>query len=778
VAESCLNNVVKHIRSMAAAKDFAERSDRQVLDCFCERRDEASFSTLVARHGSMVLRVCRRVLQHEQDAEDAYQAVFLVLANRGASIRKRDSLAAWLHGVSYRIALKAKRSAARRQKHECRLPAASGAPCSSPSWHDVQLVLDEEIQRLPTVFRAAFVLCVVEGMTGPRAAAELGIPPGTVASRVARARQIIRARLSRRGIQLGALLAALSVAEAAECALPVSLACKVLLSPANATIPARVTELSSSLMREMILAQVKAASLTLFAIAAALGLGYAALVQARSQKPAFTQSPVLGQRVVEPQGSRTASAPKEEEEQILFSGRVVDPEGKPGAGANIYMTFAMSAHEPQPSALLATSNSEGQFQFKASKAKFGEHATVVAATAPGYAIGWTTILANDDKTRLTIRLAKDDAPIDGHIVDLEGRPVVGAALGLVQIRAASDDNLGPWLEACKNKENLSLQLESKYLKRYTSAVPLTAYTDSTGHVRIPGLGAKRVALLQLEGASVVTQQLSVVTRPGELFEVTQRESNPQQHEPGESTVYHGASFRLAAAPCKPIVGVVRDKDTGKPLAGFEVRAHGYEHKPGLILGPYLAHTTTDEQGRFHLNGVAKRAGNFLAVLPNRELPYCSVKVAAPDTPGLDPVTVDVDVKRGVWIEGRVVDKESGKPVKAMVEYFSLWKNPSLRDYSGFDGVVLFLFQFVETKPDGSYRIAGLPGPGFIVVRRPQGKKWYLAATRRQDEFGIEEPPPSTAPYQLLPLGNYVAFARVEPVAGATMVRRDVTLEGE
>jgi RNA polymerase sigma factor (sigma-70 family) len=763
---------------MAAAKDFAEHSDRQILDSFCEHRDEASFSTLVARHSAMVLRVCRRVLRHEQDAEDAFQAVFLVLASHGASIRKRDSLAAWLHGVSYRIALKAKRSAARRRKHECRLPAQSDVVSSGPSWQEVQSVLDEEIQRLPTRFRAAFVLCVVEGIAGPRAAAELGIPPGTLASRVARARHIIRARLSRRGIQLGALLAALSVAETADGALPVSLACKVHISPASATIPSRVTELATSFMRETILAYARAVSLTLIAIAAALGLGYRVLVRANSERPAFRQTAVLTQKPAEPQRRREASAPKDDEEQILFGGRVVNPEGKPAAGANIYMTFAYGAQEPQISAWHATANAEGQFQFKASETKFGAHATAVAATAPGYAVGWTTIASADDKTGLIIHLAKDDGPIEGRVFDLEGKPVIGAALRLVKISAATDEDLGPWLEACKQKEAHSLQLESKYFKRSTAALPLTALTDSAGRVRIDGLGANRLIRMQLEGPSIVTQQLSILTRPGEPFQVMLREGNPQLQEPDEATVYYGASFRFAAAPCKPIVGVVRDKDTGKPLAGFEIRAHGYVHKPGLVLGPYLAHTTTDDQGRYCLNGVPKRTGNLLAVLPNRELPYCAVKIEAPDTPGLDPVSVDVDVKRGVWIEGRVVDKESGKPVKAMVEYFSLWKNPSLRDYPGFDGVVLFLFQLVETKSDGSFRIAGLPGPGFIVVRRPQGKKGYLAATRRKDEFGIEEPPPSTAPYQLLPLGNYVAFARVEPAAGATVVRRDVTLEGE
>ena len=775
MTEFSLTKVVKHIRIMAKADDNAERSDRQILDSFCIHRDEPSFSMLVSRYGPMVLRICRRVLQHEQDAEDAFQAVFLVLASRSTFIRKRDSLAGWLHGVSYRTALKAKRSAARRLNHERRLPALEWKP-TGPSWDDVQSVLDEEVQRLPKQFRAAFVLCIVRGMSCPRAADELGIPKGTAASRVARARQILRARLSRRGIQLGALLAALSVAETADCAIPACVASILLRNPASVTIPTRVAKLTAALTREMLVAQARTLSLAMIAIAAAIGLGYPVLSSVQSQEPGRSRTSVFTKNGTESQGFRKGDLPKEEHEQVQFRGRVIDPQGRPGAGASIYMTIDKGSHEPVPSTLLETADPDGRFHFKVSKEKFGELAIVVAATAPGYAAGWTKVAPEGDRTGVTIQLSKDDGPIEGRIVDLEGNAVVGAALTLVQLSASPNEDLGPWLEACRNKENYSLQLESKYLNRYTVAVPLTARTDSAGRVRINGLGGNRLVRMQLDGPTIVSQQLTILTRPGEPFQVMLREGNPQNHEPGESTVYYGSAFRLATAPCKPIVGVLRDKDSGKPLVGFEVLNYGYMPKRGLILGPSLAHMTTDDQGRYCLNGVPKRMGNLLAVLPNRDLPYCSMKVEVPDTPGLEPVSLDVAIKKGVWIQGRVVDKETEKPIKALVEYFSLGNNPSMRDYPGFDGVARF--QVVETKPDGSYRIAGIPGPGFIAVWRPQGKRSYISATRRQDEFGIQDPPPSTAPYQLLPLGNYVAFARVEPVEGAAIVRRDVTLEPE
>src|SRR5947209_8861458 len=210
MATAQLETLLWHLRKLAAGRESSQRTDRELLDDFSARRDETAFAALVGRHGPMVLRVCRRVLSHEQDAEDAFQATFLVLARNIGTIRKREALAEWLHGVAYRTAMAAKRSAARRRNHEARLTPQAAA---NATWDDVQSVLDEEIQRLSAPFRAAFVLCVLEGKSAPEAAAELGLKPGTVSSRLTRARQRLQQRLVRRGIELSALLAALSVAD-------------------------------------------------------------------------------------------------------------------------------------------------------------------------------------------------------------------------------------------------------------------------------------------------------------------------------------------------------------------------------------------------------------------------------------------------------------------------------------------------------------------------------------------------------------------------------------
>src|SRR5579884_769930 len=154
MSSSALAAGIHLLRCKLAALQPGEDSDERLLDAFTSRRDEIAFAALMRRHGPMVLRVCRRVLGHEQDAEDAFQATFLVLAQHGGSIRQREALGGWLHGVAYRTAMKAKRSKARRKHHEARVTPPAPPAEASPSWGEVRAALDEELQQLPERFRA------------------------------------------------------------------------------------------------------------------------------------------------------------------------------------------------------------------------------------------------------------------------------------------------------------------------------------------------------------------------------------------------------------------------------------------------------------------------------------------------------------------------------------------------------------------------------------------------------------------------------------------------
>jgi RNA polymerase sigma-70 factor (ECF subfamily) len=183
-----------------AAPGVEDPTDGQLLERFVSRRDEAAFAALVRRHGPAVRGVCRRVLGDAHHAEDASQAVFLVLTRKAASLGRRKSLAGWLRAVAYRTALKARGNVARRWACERRVvPLPTVAPPDEVIRREVRTTLDEELSRLPECYRAPLVLCYLEGRTNEDAARELGWPAGSISYRLARGRAILRARLAHRG---------------------------------------------------------------------------------------------------------------------------------------------------------------------------------------------------------------------------------------------------------------------------------------------------------------------------------------------------------------------------------------------------------------------------------------------------------------------------------------------------------------------------------------------------------------------------------------------------
>jgi RNA polymerase sigma factor (sigma-70 family) len=189
-------------------------SDGQLLDWFVHQREEAAFAALVRRHGAMVLSVCRRVLRNSHDAEDAFQATFLVLAEKAAQLRQPELLANWLYGVAYRTALHARQRASRRSEREREAATLFNSNGDSPiESNELRRVLDEELQGLPEKYRAPLVLCYLEGMTNEQAARTLGWPSGSMSYRLARGRELLRERLEARMAGFSILLPAIWLAE-------------------------------------------------------------------------------------------------------------------------------------------------------------------------------------------------------------------------------------------------------------------------------------------------------------------------------------------------------------------------------------------------------------------------------------------------------------------------------------------------------------------------------------------------------------------------------------
>ena len=304
-----------------AAETLGELTDRQLLERLLAAQDEAVFEALVLRHGPMVYRVCWRVLQQAEDAEDAFQATFLLLARKLPTVRKRDSLASWLHGVAYRVALDAKAKAARRRRHET-LAASNPQPGPSEeiTWRELRTVLDSELGRLPEKWRLPLILCYLEGRSQEEAAKQLGWSKSTLLRRLEEARAALGRRLSRRDFVWSAALSSVLLAD---CLAPAALAPRLAdstveavarLATGNAAltavVPATVAALIEGVSKTMFIAKLKLVTVVL---ALALGAGVLASGWARAQPkpstPPASPLPAAKPAAVEPRPAAAQGEP-------------------------------------------------------------------------------------------------------------------------------------------------------------------------------------------------------------------------------------------------------------------------------------------------------------------------------------------------------------------------------------------------------------------------------------------------------------------------------------
>jgi RNA polymerase sigma factor (sigma-70 family) len=342
-------------------------SDAQLLDRFLSRRDEAAeaaFEELVSRHGPMVLRVCRAVLRDAHDAEDAFQAVFLVLASRAGSIRQSGSIASWLFGVAHRVAWRARRSAARRRRLGRHI--AERAPESTLPDEDVpdRQVLHEEVDGLPERLRAPVVLCYLQGLTYAAAADRLGVSEVAVRGRLARARDRLRHRLTRRGVTIPAGLLVAGAAGEAQAAVPASLVHSTARIALGFAAGNAAAVLARGVLNAMLLHQMRiAAVLLLLSIGSASWVWHAFAGAADEQAQpgvgkTIAGTPASAKRsaaMQKPAPSRTETYP------ITITGRAVDPDGKPVAGAQIYLASLRAAYKRIAETV---TDAEGRYVFR------------------------------------------------------------------------------------------------------------------------------------------------------------------------------------------------------------------------------------------------------------------------------------------------------------------------------------------------------------------------------------------------------------------------------
>jgi RNA polymerase sigma factor (sigma-70 family) len=776
--------VLRHLCDLTAARGTEGLSDSELLRHFCTGREESAFAALMHRHGRMVWGVCRDVLRHEQDAEDAFQATFLALARQASSIRKGEAVASWLHGVARRIALTARRAAEARRVHErraSRMPPEK--PLSEEALREALGMLDDEVQALPERQRAVFVLCCLEGKSRTEAAQALGWKEGTVASTLARARQLLHQRLARRGVTLTSALCAVALVRQAPAAAPAILARATVRAALSYTagnglpdtVSPMVVELAKGATTTMMTTKRMAALVVLLALGlGAAGLSALAPPAEPSQRPAKQPSQLPAKQPADQARGRPAAAEDKAAESCEVSGLVVGPDDKPFARAKLFVVTRGAKKEDLK--VKATTGKDGRFRLRVSQAEMKRDAKLLA-TAAGHGPDWVLCQPGGgwpDKVRL--RLLKE-VPITGRLLNDEGQPLAGLDLRVLSVEKGTDGRDPTPQITLPGSGGGGVMVNSVIISKPETigisaaalGLPASVKTGKDGSFRLSGVGRGRLVRLALRAPHREHADLCVTTAFARVGSV------------GAPWGIYGCAFKHLVLPSRPIVGTVRDKRTGKPLAGIAVMAQASmpvlrTRLDGDVIG-IPARASTDDKGRFRIDGIGKHdfyhvhAGGFPTVHPFTYLhlsagssPYIGQdRLNIKDTVGLEPLTVDFELDRGVLLRGRLTDKVTGKPVQGWVSSEPLADNPNRKVFTVVQGAQ------VQTAADGSFSFVAVPGPGLLLVKASRHTSWGpgMLNTDEEDRYAWTHAHDDSLVRDLVAIragGNWHAVVRIDPKA--------------
>jgi RNA polymerase sigma factor (sigma-70 family) len=741
-----LQSVVEHIRNLAAPELASDRTNEQLLSDFSARLDDTAFTILVKRHAPMVFHVCRRVLGHTQDAEDAFQVTFLVLARNSSAIRKSAALASWLHGVAYRTAMRAKRDSARRRLHEHRSrPIARTEAASEVALRELQTLLDQEVDRLTEKYKSPFVLCCLQGKSKSEAASELGWKVGTVSSRLAAARKSLQARLSRRGVALSAVLGAAAIAtnvsNAAQRRL-ISETVKAALQygtgkgALSGVISAEVDALLKAVGRSMSILKHKSTAALLLAVGVA-GVGVGTISYQVLAAKGLAPSPehyALRTEQRTTADPRMASPTKHESPHgpIVLRGMVLGPDAKPLSGAQVGVLaqcpIVENVHEQTGGPWLRQSTTDDKGTFRLTVERPLPECSllpIVVAAAPKCGLAWKEIGSDLDEVNAILRLPPEHT-LRGVVVDPLARPAAGAH---VLVRYVSTANSTYY--SCSSPG---------------PAWPPPVTTDSQGRFAVQNLGPNLKIGLEIQHAQSAPQFIKVTV----------------------SSASSGEELRVSLTPARTLSGQVVYADTKKPVPRARVTISGFGDDPATGLSSDIQ---ADAEGRFAIRTFPLRSYYICAFAPPGE-PYLgrSQEFTWPD--GFSSDTVDIALPRGALVSGKVIDAKSGAPVAgARVEFQSHHAgNPLWRPYmlTGWYGAA-------RSKADGTFQVGAVPGSGYLLVLGPTAE--YLHKPLYQD-FRAGKLSDQPHGQQLLP--HAYAKLDVKPDAATEDVcvslRRGVTVE--
>ncbi|MHB8955238.1 MAG: M56 family metallopeptidase [Pirellulaceae bacterium] len=474
---------------------------------------------------------------------------------------------------------------------------------------------------------------------------------------------------------------------------------------------------------------------------------------------------------------------RQEGDVVLVEGRVVRPDGEAIAGATV-----RAVHEgiPMPLAEVTTS-SDGRFSVSFSKSDVDYPHIIpdpwqgVAIAADANNLGPASINAGEVQAgkETVLTLVEDDVVVQGRILNRAGNPVQDASIYIENIYTFEENKLQLWLATVREGRGSALWgFVSSTIPPSATLLPKEIKTNAMGEFRLGGVGRDRLISLKITASGMATAMVDVVTRDIEPF---LQIIEPSAEELGGFHTY-GASFELTGTPTHPVIGTVRDVDTGEPLIGAVVGSCMHP-SARLRLNSFVMSSTTDVNGRYRLDGLPMEKDSELLVVPTDQQPYFMTEKKVPDKLEAGAVTLDFELKRGIWVQGRVTDAATGRPVAARVMYYPFLANQHAAEYGNFRlreegysprGSIDGWDHRYQTDNDGSYRVVAAAGRGVIAVKSLRMEGYLLGVGAEQiegrDDMG------NLQTYENCSPEFYDAFAEINPPDDADQVVCDLQLE--
>jgi len=705
----------------AVSPDRAPATDQELLRKFAEDGDQRAFEALVRRHTGLVLSVCRRVLPVAQDAEDACQATFLVLARKARSGRWEPSVANWLFTTARRLARDQRQAADRRARREGKAAVPETVPpIDRLTGRELLAVIDAELDRLAPIYREPLLLHFLEELTRDEIADRLAIPAGTVKIRLERGRKKLGAALTKRGVALGAgLLAVVATSRAG--ASPPRLV-EAIRAMTGGDIPPAVAALAEGVavngfVKRSILGAVALAAV----VVAGIGIGEPTTTTAgqQSEKAMPAKS--------ETKDSKDKPAGKADEAKTrTVNGKVIDPEGKPVAGAEL-------VHLPIDGSATVAGKTAADGTFKVTVPLKGPGSYLFPRVA-GYGTSEFLMPAMNTPGEITFKLVKD-TPIRGRVIDTQGKPVAGASVVIRHLAGYVNDSMDGFLNAWLKRAPDSNGPPSKWFVSFRSweerkppekEGAFAAVTDADGRFAIANVGSERLVTLHVQGPGIAEAEVVVVARAGfdaaPYNQATAEKMKAPYSELGYHAMLHSPEPNIVAEAEKPIRGVVKETDTGRPQAGVTV---SLRERRNVRLPALTAVTNAD--GKYEIHGAKKADSYELSVGRDAKTGMLGRTVRAADTPAYEPVTADIGVARGVIITGRVLDDMTRKPVPGFACIGILSDNEFIKSRPEFGSADCY--DIANTDKEGVFRTVAPPGPvllmGGPVPDGSEGNKVYM-----------------------------------------------------